>query len=317
MRDRWPRSGLALATSLALAWLWLLSNAAVSAAPPAEPQTPTKAAPAAQPGYVGESTCLGCHESEGKSIHSTPHGQAANPRTPAAAQSCESCHGPGQKHADSGEKADIKVFTAMASRDVSATCLTCHSRTHQNFEGGPHDSRNMSCVTCHSVHSPKSEKFQLKTATQVATCTPCHRTQAMKIQRITHMPVREGAMECSSCHNPHGSTNVKQLKVGYSVDEACTSCHAEKRGPFLWEHMPVGESCVTCHDPHGSSNDRLLVAKVPMLCQRCHAHTRHPATPYDDAQVDNNSNRVLGRGCVKCHQNIHGSNHPSGALFLR
>ena len=61
----------------------------------------------------------------------------------------------------------------------------------------------------------------------------------------------------------------------------------------------------------------LLVAKVPMLCQRCHAHTRHPSTPYDETQVDNNSNRVLGRGCVKCHQNVHGSNHPSGALFLR
>jgi DmsE family decaheme c-type cytochrome len=139
----------------------------------------------------------------------------------------------------------------------------------------------------------------------------------MKIRRITHMPVREGAMECSSCHNPHGSTNVRQLKVGYSVNEMCVSCHGEKRGPFLWEHMPVAESCITCHDPHGSSNDRLLVAKVPMLCQRCHTHTRHPATVYDQAQVDNNSNRVLGRGCVKCHQNIHGSNHPSGTYFLR
>ena len=322
MRNHLPRSHVAIAACLALAWVWILTNAVLAAPPPEFRQRPSaapaSAAQAAQPsGYVGETTCVGCHEAEGSSIHATPHGRADNPRTPTAARGCESCHGPGQKHAESGDKADIRVFTSVASRDVSETCLTCHARTHQNFQGGPHDSRNMTCVTCHSVHAPKSAKYQLKTATQVETCAACHRTQAMKIRRITHMPVREGAMECSSCHNPHGSSNVRQLKVGFSVNEMCVSCHAEKRGPFLWEHMPVAESCVTCHDPHGSSNDRLLVAKVPMLCQRCHNHTRHPATLYDQAQVDNNSNRVLGRGCVKCHQNIHGSNHPSGALFLR
>jgi predicted CXXCH cytochrome family protein len=40
-------------------------------------------------------------------------------------------------------------------------------------------------------------------------------------------------MECTSCHNPHGSTNVKMLKVGNFVNETCVSCHTEKRGPFL------------------------------------------------------------------------------------
>jgi DmsE family decaheme c-type cytochrome len=321
MLNHLQRRRIAVGTGLGAAWLWTLMSVVMAAPLPGIRQATaagTAAAQAAPPsGYVGEATCVGCHEAEGKSIHATPHGRAENPRTPMAARGCESCHGPGQKHVESGEKTDIRSFTAITSRQVSETCLTCHARTHQNFQGGPHDSRNMTCITCHSVHAPKSAKFQLKTATQVATCAACHRTQAMKIQRITHMPVREGAMECSSCHNPHGSTNVKQLKVGFSVNEMCLTCHTEKRGPFLWEHMPVAESCVTCHDPHGSSNDRLLVAKVPMLCQRCHAHTRHPATPYDETQVDNNSNRVLGRGCVKCHQNVHGSNHPSGALFLR
>ena len=58
-------------------------------------------------------------------------------------------------------------------------------------------------------------------------------------------------MTCSSCHNVHGSTNVRLLRAGTTIDESCTSCHAEKRGPFLWEHAPVAESCTTCHDPHG------------------------------------------------------------------
>jgi hypothetical protein len=26
---------------------------------------------------------------------------------------------------------------------------------------------------------------------------------------------------------------------------------------------------------------------------------------------------MFGRSCMNCHQNIHGSNHPSGQFFMR
>ena len=207
----------------------------------------------------------------------------------------------------------------MSARAVSETCTSCHNRSeHNNWSGGKHDARNITCTTCHSIHAPKSEKGQLKTETQVETCKACHQKEVNKIQRSAHMPVREGKMECTSCHNPHGSDNVKMLRVGNSIAESCASCHAEKRGPFLFEHTVGRENCVTCHDPHGSNNDRMLVAKVPMLCQRCHIHSRHPATIYDGTQVNNRSNRVAGRGCLNCHSMVHGSNHPtSGKYFMR
>ncbi len=118
-------------------------------------------------------------------------------------------------------------------------------------------------------------------------CATCHRLQVAKTERaVAHMPVREGKLSCSSCHNPHGSiSNVKNLKTGSSVSELCISCHTEMRGPMLWEHAPVRENCTTCHDPHGSSNDRMLVVRMPMLCQRCHVATRHPATLYDKDEI--------------------------------
>jgi DmsE family decaheme c-type cytochrome len=156
--------------------------------------------------------------------------------------------------------------------------------------------------------------------TETQTCAACHRTQVAKTERaVAHMPVREGKMSCSSCHNPHGSvSNVKALKVGSSVVESCTSCHTEMRGPVLWEHAPVRENCATCHDPHGSSNDRMLNVRMPMLCQRCHVATRHPASIYDNAAITTNkSNRMFGRSCVNCHSNVHGSNHPSGQFYMR
>jgi DmsE family decaheme c-type cytochrome len=201
---------------------------------------------------------------------------------------------------------------------VNATCLSCHSKgEHEQWQGSMHDARNLSCTTCHSVHSPKSEKAQLKTADATGTCVTCHKNEAMKLQRSGHMPLREGKMECTSCHNPHGSTNVRLLKTGNWINESCTSCHTEKRGPFLWEHSAGRESCASCHDPHGSNNDRMLVAKLPMLCQRCHVSSRHPATMYDGAQLTAASNRLVGRGCVNCHAQIHGSNSPAGDKFLR
>jgi hypothetical protein len=58
----------------------------------------------------------------------------------------------------------------------------------------------------------------------------------------------------------------------------------------------------------------LRVAK-PRLCQQCHDGTRHPTNPYGR---DNSSLKfVLGRSCVNCHANIHGSNHPGGHAFTR
>ncbi len=114
------------------------------------------------------------------------------------------------------------------------------------------------------------------------------------------MPVREGAMQCTSCHNVHGSSNVRLLKAGTTIDESCQTCHADKRGPYLWEHAPVAESCVTCHDPHGSNNERMLVSKPPFLCQRCHVTSRHPPTVYEGYLLNNssNGNKISGRSCV-------------------
>lgn len=297
--------------------LWLTAAGQASQTP-ASPTAAGGQGPPAARELVGPETCLTCHED--KALTGTAHGRRADPRTPMAKEGCESCHGPGQAHVDAGgDRTKIVRLTALAPREASERCLACHNRSqHALFESSAHNSRNVSCVTCHSVHAPKSERAQLKTVTQVETCAQCHRQQAMKIRRTAHMPLREGKLECSSCHNPHGSDNVKLLRVGTSVNESCTSCHAEKRGPFLWEHAPVRENCTTCHDPHGSSNDRMLVAKAPMLCQRCHAHTRHPSTIYDLTNVTvAKSNRIFGRSCVNCHSNVHGSNHPSGKTFLR
>ncbi|MGE0393787.1 MAG: DmsE family decaheme c-type cytochrome [Vicinamibacterales bacterium] len=300
--------GVAMATALAMA----AGPAATRAR-----QAPAAAPATAQAGYAGQATCLTCHAE--MDYKGSLHGLAARPKTPAATHGCESCHGPGASHAESGDASLIQNPSRMTPQQASEACVSCHTRgTHALWTGSPHDQRNVGCVSCHSVHAAKGPA-QIKAPTQKALCATCHKPVVNRQHRFSHMPVREGKLECSSCHNSHGSTNQSLLKTGTTVDESCTSCHQEKRGPYLWEHAPVANACVTCHDAHGSNNDRMLVAKVPFVCQRCHVTSRHPPTVYDGFLLKNsqNANKIVGRGCVVCHSQIHGSNAPSGKSFLR
>jgi DmsE family decaheme c-type cytochrome len=239
-----------------------------------------------------------------------------NPRSPAAAYGCESCHGPGQAHVDDDAKGNIRRFAELTPAESSETCLTCHNRgNHAGWEGSAHDRRNLSCTTCHSVHSPQSSERQLVKATQTQLCATCHRVQVVKTERaVAHMPVREGKMTCTSCHNPHGTVTQSLLKE-VSLNNTCYTCHAEKRGPFLWVHAPVNESCANCHDSHGSNHEAMLKVAKPRLCQQCHIETRHPTSPY--GRDTGSLKFVMGRSCVSCHSVIHGSNHPSGFAFTR
>ena len=90
-------------------------------------------------GYVGEQTCLSCHIDQRVA---GPHAHTFYERTPAATEGCESCHGPGQQHAESGDPAQIRRFDAIAPSEASDTCTTCHNRaSHALWDGSQHDPR--------------------------------------------------------------------------------------------------------------------------------------------------------------------------------
>ncbi len=121
--------------------------------------------------------------------------------------------------------------------------------------------------------------------------------------------------------NINGS-NGPTLLVGATLNETCYTCHAEKRGPFLWEHEPVREDCSICHKPHGSVNESLLKNRAPWLCQQCHLEQFHPSTAYSGtglpgATTPSGAQQLLGKNCMNCHVQVHGSNHPSGPRKTR
>ena len=274
----------------------------------------------ARPTGTGQSAtiddCLVCHEKQVKAFEDSVHGKKGFELR--SRNACATCHGPAEAHVSSdGDPTKIQSFARLNSGEKSEPCLTCHDNGNRmSWEGSTHESRGLACQNCHSIHSPKSEDSQLKNAVETDTCFGCHKQKQSQFLRASHHPLREGKVTCSDCHNPHGLQSGKLLEQS-SVNEQCYTCHAEKRGPFLWDHIPVREDCLNCHDPHGSNHAKLLNAKVPWLCQRCHADAGHRVTLYDQNQVNFLNNKVLNRGCPNCHSRIHGSNHPSGQMFLR
>jgi DmsE family decaheme c-type cytochrome len=100
----------------------------------------------------------------------------------------------------------------------------------------------------------------------------------------------------------------------------CYKCHAEKQGPFAYEHPPVTENCAICHDPHGTVANNLLRQPTTFLCLRCHTgHRKGPTGPnhiplMGDVGTSPASQAAFYTDCTQCHSQIHGSDVPSPHL---
>lgn len=265
--------------------------------------------------YVGAKVCLTCHSTQAEAFGKTLMGRIG--KTQKGKFDCENCHGPGSAHVKAGGGRGVGGIISFRPEDQARTaeenngvCLACHERGDRtNWHGSTHETRGLMCTNCHTVMKEVSRKNQLKTAFEPETCFQCHKDRRAQMFRSSHMPLREGKIVCSDCHNPHGSNTEALLKKD-SINDTCYTCHAEKRGPFLFEHAPVRENCDNCHEPHGTVNENSLKLSRPRLCFECHQFGHSP-----NAGIS--SSFTMGRSCQNCHTAVHGSNSPAGGAFQR
>jgi predicted CXXCH cytochrome family protein len=289
--------------------------------------------------YVGSDACKDCHEDQFKAFLHTSHAKLANISSwKEKVTGCEACHGPGKAHLAEGDPTKIISFKNKSSKEISETCLKCHAGKEErnNFRRGEHWRNDVGCTDCHTSHftatnrnisrsisyvgSANAEKPDFSTlhllkVGEPQICISCHKEVKPDFNKPFHHKVLEGVMKCSDCHNPHGGFELKQTRLATGADAACIKCHADKQGPFTYEHAPLKtEGCAVCHTPHGSANPRLLkFSAVNQLCLTCHS-VDHGVGADEPAGPTHNQNAQYA-SCTNCHIKIHGSR--TSPVFFR
>jgi DmsE family decaheme c-type cytochrome len=289
---------------------------------PSQAQAAAPAQPAAAE-YVGSEVCQTCHEDIFKAFEKSPHALLdTDAHRGWATKACESCHGPGSKHIESGSAEDIRQPAKLRPAETDRICLTCHFNqpTQAARINSAHAKNQVSCISCHSVHKTDAGPHGVGPAALVARkptdvnrlCAGCHADIWASFQKPYKHRLPEGAMSCVDCHNPHGSASAMHgnIQLTRANEPACMNCHSDKVGPFSFEHAPVRlQGCTACHMPHGSANPRMLTRpQVQFVCLECHSFlpsTNAKMGTVPPAFHDLRSARF--QNCTLCHQKVHGS----------
>ena len=280
--------------------------------------------------FVSNDLCKTCHPAVWNSFYKNPHFKSvASGKEPPESTGCQGCHGPAGNHINNGGgKETIRAFSVLPAEQVLDTCLRCHSQTlsRANIRSSQHTLNGMACTSCHSIHRSQSTRALLRKP-QTALCEECHTDVRAQFAMPFKHRVEEGVISCTDCHNPHGSfaptwamaSRPRHVDQAMANEEPCLNCHADKRGPFVFEHLGVRvDGCETCHAPHGSPNSRLLLRPVVFtLCLECHNGGGNFGRNGNGIPTQSSAHNMADpryQNCTACHVRIHGSNADSNLL---
>ncbi len=257
--------------------------------------------------------CTTCHSDKHGSLGTTPHVVLQSGDNPAAA--CTQCHGAAEAHLLNPFAGGVLAFGDETVTQKNEACGSCHSDAH-NAGRGVHETANIACSDCHSVHGEKNRQSQLPAGFEnldaaSAICADCHADVLAQFAFNNRHRLAEHSLGCTDCHNPHAERTA--LPAHAAVSGVCSDCHAQQDGPFVFEHDASRvDGCVACHSPHGSANRHLLKhQQVGELCFSCHA-----ALPQFHLGSNPSAPPRFGADtvCTNCHVTIHGSNLDSKFL---
>jgi predicted CXXCH cytochrome family protein len=190
---------------------------------------------------------------------------------------CQRCHGPGSEHVKLAEtgtvavedirKAIVNPARLMPDRQMEV-CMQCHLQTtsfrlpnaivrfdHEPFSYRPGEPlSNFILHFDHAAGTGREDKFEIAGA-------------VYRLRRSACFQKSEGALQCTTCHNPHDIPLGEEGKSHYT--NVCRACHedAVKQLVNSSKH-PRSDDCISCHMPKRRTDDVVHAVMTDHLIQR-------------------------------------------------
>jgi predicted CxxxxCH...CXXCH cytochrome family protein len=232
--------------------------------------------------------CLDCHSTGLKAAYDRAAKKWKTEFVDAGV-ACESCHGPGARHADSASAADI-VHPAKVDRERSlAICAQCHGPRqpvfpildagHRFRPGDRYDDFYQALVIVDgrarsgdffSDGRPRTSSFEFQALSQSrcaligkATCLSCHSAPHAEHGADELRPAAEGEGSCRGCHAAVIADAAKHTRHQSKEAQSCLACHMPKLVTGVLDSFP--DHALDIPVPENTARHA-----VPNACGSCH-----------------------------------------------
>ena len=199
--------------------------------------------------------CMGCHTTGLITVEQNEDGEWLGEEGVQFKEfniGCEACHGPGSEHvAGGGDKSKIINPEDLEYERRVEVCGRCHSRgtSTDGIHGYPWNDQENKGFTPGDI---LSQFYREKGGYWPNGYSKKHHQQFIDFRKSPHW----AAIDCVSCHDPHGSDYEYLLVADPEDNSLCNMCHWYATGTVLTNHThhpPVEESpssrCTKCHMP--------------------------------------------------------------------
>ena len=190
---------------------------------------------------------------------------------------CQRCHGPGEKHATlarqrNAARADVRAAILNPARlpqdRQMEVCLQCHLETSSfplpnsivRYERAPFSYRPGEPLADFMLHFDQAPGHDQDQRFEIAGA-------AYRLERSACFQQSHGALECTTCHNPHDVPRGEAAARHYTA--VCRQCHsaAFDRLVASGKHTSASD-CTGCHMPQRRTGDVVHVVMTDHYIQR-------------------------------------------------
>jgi tetratricopeptide (TPR) repeat protein len=278
----------------------------------------------ARPDHAGFSRklsyrCMSCHNGALPIQADAGDGGTHFPASLLEGIDCQRCHGPGQAHVDAARQgfqaervrsAILNPARLSAERQMEV-CMQCHLETTSlklpatllRFDRGVFSYRAGEPLENYILHFDRAQggksddRFEFGGA-------------AYQLRKSACYLKSNGALTCTTCHNPHEPSNTPAAHTRYTV--ACQNCHqpAVQKLVAARRHTD-SQACASCHMPKRRPSDAIHTQVTDHFIQR------RPATEPATARVEkHDGNTPPYRGSVELYYPEKLARTPENELYL-